>query len=757
MSKHRGKSGKGRPSGPGDRPPVRPAGDGSRPPAGEAGKRLGPAGKRRYGPWAAIGTLSLSVIAVLAIWPVEGPLRVLPLSLVDLVTLAGLLLTATALGSAILGWVGPCNLPRPLAVLLSAALGIGAYSIALLAGGLAGLIGGGLSAASPPSAGDLEQRLDQVGALGGWGRRWLFFALPAAGLAIGGGPLLRLLRRGGPGAGEQSAGTPWSLAAFVLVPTLIVVIAGANLTPGVLWEGNVPVPLPGHRYAEDAEGHGHDALQCHLQAPREFLDNGRISFLPHNVHASFPLNAEMWFMLLMGLTGRPHSAVFLVQWFNVLLAAMTVAGVYLAGRIGRSDSVGAVFAAVAVAATPMLATVGVVAGVEPMMLLFMAAALALIRHCQVVAEEQEGDRSYGNRTGYGACPPSGVPAAEGGGPGRCATGAQPGAAVLRTRISWDNPPSGLARCAVVVGLLLGLAAGASYLAVPMFILPLAVGLLATGGLTNLPGRRKLAHGLLAGVGLIVALSPWLARNVAQTASPFFPLMWGLFGGGGWTPADALRWDRAHLPHVALSERLGRAWWRFFSHPSLLNLAGRPADEATRGASLFGAWLYLLAWPVLLTRQRARWDWMLAITFAGQFGFWLLFTDQPGRSMLPAVIVLGLLVGRSLSAIPSTARGLAVVVLLSLAAVSGLQLSARLQDDTQRWAYSGQQDGQSPLHAAGTLFRDDFQARLPLTAGGQLNRWLAEHHAPHDRPGQCRAPFAVIRPVSGGNVVLTWAE
>ena len=35
-----------------------------------------------------------------------------------------------------------------------------------------------------------------------------------------------------------------------------------------------------------------DVREYHLQAPKEFFQPGRISFLPHNVYANMPLGAE---------------------------------------------------------------------------------------------------------------------------------------------------------------------------------------------------------------------------------------------------------------------------------------------------------------------------------------------------------------------------------------------------------------------------------------------------------------------------------
>jgi hypothetical protein len=152
------------------------------------------------------------------------------------------------------------------------------------------------------------------------------------------------------------------------------------------------------------------------------------------------------------------------------------------------------------------------------------------------------------------------------------------------------------------------------------------------------------------------------------------------------------------------------------------------------SSLFCAGSWLLAWPVFLTRQRSRWDWMLLITFAGQLGFWLCFTHEGGRFMVPAILVLGLLVGRSIESLPSMLRTTAAVILLTLAAVSGLQLVERFEADTGPFLPAAEHgEKQSQLAAAGQLFRSDLLATNPGVLSGWLNRWLLAHGAPADRP------------------------
>ena len=47
-----------------------------------------------------------------------------------------------------------------------------------------------------------------------------------------------------------------------------------------------------------------DVCEYHLQAPKEFFEQGRIGFLPHNVYANMPMGAEMLSLLAMSIAGR---------------------------------------------------------------------------------------------------------------------------------------------------------------------------------------------------------------------------------------------------------------------------------------------------------------------------------------------------------------------------------------------------------------------------------------------------------------------
>ncbi|MCG3179579.1 MAG: hypothetical protein BIFFINMI_01917 [Phycisphaerae bacterium] len=637
-------------------------------PAPAASSNSTPAQPWSWGPLAGLCTVIGAAAMVMVWWPRHG-LTLLGAATVSLLLAGALLAAATSLGAGILHLLGGVrSMPRPLALLTASALGVGAFSLILLIAGLAGGLG-----------------------------RWLFFALPVVGAVAGIYPLWRLWGSCPPLPSGRSVSSRWNWAALVLSPTLAVVIAALSMPPGVLWTGTMP---------DDLEGMGYDVLEYHLEYPKEYLAAGRVGFLPHNVYSNFPSNAEMWFMMLMGINDPPQSGAYLATALNVLLAVLAGAGVYIASRLGgREDCGGGPLAVVAVAAVPMLATVATVAYVEPMMLFHMAVAWALLRHYQLSARSEEEVPDVFARAPLGTC-------------------------------------------ALAIGLVAGLACGCKYLAIPLMVGPLALGLLATRGLTRLSLRRKGRHALLVTAGVLVAFSPWLVKNALLARNPLYPLLWKTLDGGDWRAEDDARWKAAHLPDIALPQRLDRAWRHFFSHPSIALADGEadrvaarvnavpraPGDEPATPvevslvySSLYGPWLWWLCWPIFLTRRRSRWDLLLLVSAGGMLAFWIFCSHVPGRFILPAILPLGLLVGRSMAAVRPSIRGMMFLLMLAPAMVSAMQLHLRFEVDTNEL------DKSNSLPTVHDMMGD--RPTPPRYVFGQLNRLLTDAGATPDGPAK----------------------
>ena len=126
--------------------------------------------------------------------------------------------------------------------------------------------------------------------------------------------------------------------------------------------------------------------------------------------------------------------------------------------------------------------------------------------------------------------------------------------------------------------------------------------------------------------VLAAFSPWLIKNVFVTGNPVFPLLQGLFDGGGWDGAARARWSQAHPPGIAEPGRLaGQLRDLFLGGGELPALILSPA-----------AFVFLPL--VLFVRKRRR----LALTLLGYvalcLGLWLLFTHRIQRFLVPTLAV-----------------------------------------------------------------------------------------------------------------------
>ena len=82
--------------------------------------------------------------------------------------------------------------------------------------------------------------------------------------------------RRSPGTQSLVDGRSWW---WLAVPFVLVIVGGALLPPIDF-----------------------DVLEYHLQVPREWVQSGRITFLPHNVYGNMPLGAETLAALTMALS-----------------------------------------------------------------------------------------------------------------------------------------------------------------------------------------------------------------------------------------------------------------------------------------------------------------------------------------------------------------------------------------------------------------------------------------------------------------------
>ncbi len=250
-----------------------------------------------------------------------------------------------------------------------------------------------------------------------------------------------------------------------------------------------------------------DVREYHLQAPKEFFQQGRITFLPHNVYGNMPLGAEMLALLAMVISG---------DWWLGALAGKTVIAAFTplcalallaAGRRFFSTGAGVV-AALAYISIPWvvgISTSGLIEGATACYLFLAVYAL-----------------------------------------------------LLNTN-----------RGAVLSGFFAGAAVATKYPAALFVLLPLGVWVFV-GGLKRVstagkPARYTLIRNVSRGTAALtvfllaaaVSCGPWFAKNWAFTGNPTYPLLYEAFDGKTWNEEKNHRWNEVHRPRDFSPKTLGR--------------------------------------------------------------------------------------------------------------------------------------------------------------------------------------------------------
>lgn len=230
-----------------------------------------------------------------------------------------------------------------------------------------------------------------------------------------------------------------------------------------------------------------DTREYHLQAPKEFYQQGHISFLPHNVYANMPLGAEMHALAAMALTDDWKFGGLAAKGVLPVFVLLSVGGLIALGRRVLNRQAG-VLAALLFVSVPWIYKVtagGYVEGASACYLTFTALAA-------VIASQQTVSAAHARLLGVTL-----------------------GAAVS---IKYPNL------------LFLGLPAGIFLLTLPpsswrqraWLVAVMLVALAASGGL-------------------------WFAKNAVFTGNPVYPLLAAWFGDPTRSPELIDRWQEAHAP------------------------------------------------------------------------------------------------------------------------------------------------------------------------------------------------------------------
>jgi hypothetical protein len=274
-----------------------------------------------------------------------------------------------------------------------------------------------------------------------------------------------------------------------------------------------------------------DVCEYHLQAPKEFFQQGQIGFVAHNVYANMAMGTEMLSLLAMIVSGDWWLGALAGKTVIAMFTPLTALALLTAGRRWFSPAAGivAVLVYLSIPWIVSIASGGFVEGASACYLFLAVYAVILWR--------QQRNTCFAAMAGYlaGAAVATKYPAA---------------LFVLLPLLAWvvwrsfggvdcqqhetqpktrrASPPatrsqtsdSGHARC--------------RFLVQPTLVFLLAAAL---------------------GCGL------WFGKNWVLSGNPTYPLLYEVFGGKTWTAVKERQWNRVHRPHDfsgdSLAKNLGR--------------------------------------------------------------------------------------------------------------------------------------------------------------------------------------------------------
>jgi hypothetical protein len=368
-----------------------------------------------------------------------------------------------------------------------------------------------------------------------------------------------------------------------------------------------------------------DVCEYHLQAPKEFLQQGRIAFLPHNVYANMPLGTEMLSLLGMVLAGDWWLGALVGKTVTCAFTPLCALAIFAAGRRLYSTGVGVVASLVYIS-IPWIVDVssaGLVEGVSACYFFLALYALLLSN------ESQKAGNSIGQEV-------------------------RPTAFV------------------VLAGYLAGGAVATKYPAVLFVFVPLAAWTFVAQyrrvhgsgvkgqeqknasprSMTLAPSSTHAFESAFSAVLVFVLAATvgcglWLGKNWAFTGNPTYPLLYEVFGGKNWDAAKDRQWNKAHRAHDYFPELLGRDLSRVVMTSEFLSPLTVPLAFLAFCPFVFSR----ATVPMIVPAKRGTLPWASRQLHWGLLAYaifyiaaWWLLTHRIDRFWLPMLPALALLAG-----------------------------------------------------------------------------------------------------------------
>ncbi|MBM4074209.1 MAG: hypothetical protein FJ267_01020, partial [Planctomycetes bacterium] len=344
-----------------------------------------------------------------------------------------------------------------------------------------------------------------------------------------------------------------------------------------------------------------DVIEYHLGGPKEWFQQGRISYLPHNVYTSFPFLTEMLILCGMVIYGDWEWGALAGQAAIAGFAPLTAIGLYGTGArwFGKPHGL---FAALVWLTTPWAYRISIIAYAEGGLACYLFAALAA---CLPIV--------WSDDNSLPTCRLNETPADE---------------ATCRLQRN----------LAFVTGLLSGSAMACKYTGLVSVVIPIGVILLVRHVRREERFQKNWKGGALKftlfGFGVILAIAPWLVKNAIETGNPVYPLAYSIFGGDGINEELAAKWKKGHaaVGYATQAERLKSL---------CVTLSDVMANNDWHSCLMFA-----LA-PISLLASWRRKVWLVWGFVVWQFLSWFAFTHHIDRFYVPMFPALALLAGAGL--------------------------------------------------------------------------------------------------------------
>ena len=341
-----------------------------------------------------------------------------------------------------------------------------------------------------------------------------------------------------------------------------------------------------------------DVKAYHLTGPKQWHQEGRITFLENNVYASFPFLTEMLCLSTIVVRGDWFRGAMAGQLVLAAFAPLAATMIFSVARRSFGPRAGWMAATVYLT-TPWVHRISIIAYVEGALAAYLIATLA----AYLRVEPAGGD------------------------------GTSP-----------RNSAGGMLLC----GVFAGCAAACKYPGAISAVIPFGVAALVT--------TRPLRSFAAYSAGVAATFGPWLVKNIVQTGNPVYPLLWKLFGGRGLDAELAARFDAGHPLPVEMIMSPSRWLPDLWAH---VNDVAAMSDW--QSGLMFGlAPASLLAWwgsrgdaddeRAISTEDRpagaSAWRVIRVVwLYAGWlFATWWLLTHRIDRFWVPMLSVMAVLAG-----------------------------------------------------------------------------------------------------------------